>query len=94
MQHRSVPFGSMLRCQERPPVFLEPIATIREFRELDEGEVMCGYMDGFQGITCEASALTRSYLHGWRNGAVDSGLMEPDAAYIELEAEFMDVREP
>ncbi|MCK8785358.1 hypothetical protein M0638_13290 [Roseomonas sp. NAR14] len=72
---------------------LQPVSTIAEFRLLDEAEVLSGYMDGIRGLPCVVSQHTRSYWHGWRNGAVDAGLVEPDEAQWALEAEFLTLRE-
>lgn len=66
----------------------DPVKTIAEFRSLDEGEVMIGYMDGVQGLSFLGSSVNRSYWHGWRNGAVDGGFMVPDEAQVELQREF------
>ena len=66
-----------------------PVETVVEFRTLDEGEVLCGYLDGISGTLCSLSDVSRSYWHGWRNGLVDGGFTEPDASQIELEAQFV-----
>jgi hypothetical protein len=65
----------------------DAVRTVEDFRTLDEGEIMIGYMDGVAGLT-GAADMTRSYWHGWRNGAVDAGLIEPDEAQLEIEADF------
>lgn len=67
---------------------LIPVETIAEFRALDEGEVLCGYLDGIQGLPCPIGEVSRAFWHGWRNGAVDAGFIEPDAAQRRLEAAF------
>lgn len=66
----------------------QPVETIAEFRTLDEGEVLCGYLDGIRGTPCSLSKVSRSYWHGWRNGLVDGGFTEPDAPHLKLEAQF------
>lgn len=66
---------------------LEAVRTIEDFRTLDEAEILIGYMDGMAGLST-VHGMTRSYWHGWRNGVVDAGLVEPDEAQLELEADF------
>ncbi len=66
----------------------DAVRTVAEYRSLDEAEVMIGYMDGVAGLTGVADTMTRSYWHGWRNGAVDGGFIDPDEAQIEIETEF------
>ena len=65
-----------------------PISTILEFRLLDDGEILEGYLDGFHDAPDPTSGFSRSYWHGWRNGRVDAGLAEPDAAQLALDAAF------
>ncbi len=66
----------------------EPVLTIEDFRTLDEGEILDGYMDGSVGAPCRAGC-SRAYAHGWRNGMVDSDRMPPDRAHATLEDAFM-----
>ncbi len=66
----------------------QPVRTVADFRTLDEAEMLCGYMDSVQGLPCVCAERTRAYWHGWRNGAVDAGWVEPDEAQYALEAEF------
>ncbi|MBS9721222.1 hypothetical protein JYU29_11040 [Tianweitania sp. BSSL-BM11] len=71
----------------------KPVETLEDFYTLDDGEVLCGYLDGLSGIECPLSGVTRSYWHGWRNGLVDSGLLEADGAQVKLDAAFEGLRE-
>lgn len=64
------------------------VATIADFRTLDESEMLLGYMDGFDGLPCPASARSRSFFHGWRNGMADAGHIEADDAQHALAEEF------
>ena len=66
----------------------EIVSTIDAFRSLDEGEMLCGYLDGFHGGTLPPHGCSRSYLHGWRNGMIESDRLAPDAAYMELQRAF------
>ena len=65
-----------------------PVRTIADFRRLDEGETLEGYLDGFHGGPKPGSDRSRAFWHGWRNGRVDAGLAEPDGAQRALEQEF------
>lgn len=71
---------------------LEAVRSVEDFRTLDEAEVLIGYMDGMAGLSTTGS-MTRSYWHGWRNGVVDAGFIEPDDAQLELEADFATLAE-
>jgi hypothetical protein len=57
-----------------------PVETIADFRQLDDGEALEGYFDGFHGSPEPGSDRSRSFWHGWRDGRVDAGLTEPDCA--------------
>ncbi|RZI59728.1 MAG: hypothetical protein EOP14_03970 [Pseudomonas sp.] len=76
----------------KPGKFLA-VRTVAECRRLDESDVMLGYLDGFQGNSISSQTVSHSYLHGWRNGAVDGGFISPDEAQVELEKEFFALRD-
>lgn len=65
-----------------------PVATVSEYRLLDEGDVLSGYLDGVSACPEPGSDRSRAYWHGWRNGRVDAGLARPDTAQMLLEAAF------
>lgn len=65
-----------------------PVSLISEFRLLDEGDVLEGYLDGVSGSETPGSDRSRSYCHGWRNGRVDAGFAEQDTAQKALAAAF------
>jgi hypothetical protein len=65
-----------------------PVETILDFRQLDDGDTLEGYFDGFHGSPEPGSDRSRAFWHGWRNGRVDAGLAEPDCAQRALEQEF------
>jgi hypothetical protein len=65
-----------------------PVGTIADFRQLDDGEVLEGYFDGFHGSPAPGSDRSRSFWHGWRNGRIDSGRTEPDLAQRLLQQAF------
>ncbi|WP_428391214.1 hypothetical protein [Lichenicoccus sp.] len=64
-----------------------PVRTIEAFRALDDGEILIGYMDGFSGLPL-ADGHSPSYLHGWRNGMIESARLRPDQAYLDLQRAF------
>ncbi|WP_062227592.1 hypothetical protein [Aureimonas frigidaquae] len=70
----------------------QPVTSVAEFRSLDEGDVLCGYLDGLSGQPCILSEVSRAYWHGWRNGLVDGGFTEPDDAQKILDAAFAALR--
>lgn len=63
-----------------PSAYGEPVWTLEELEELDGDDVVEGYRDGFTGEPEPKGNRSRSYWHGWRNGAVDSGHIASDAA--------------
>jgi hypothetical protein len=71
----------------------EAVRSVADYRTLDESDVLIGYMDGVAGLVGERN-MTRSYWHGWRNGAVDAGFIDPDSAQLQIEAEFAALAEP
>lgn len=68
-----------------------PVQTVDDFRTLDDGETLEGYLDGFHGEAAPNSSHSRSYWHGWRNGMVESARRSPDQAYLALAEAFLDM---
>ena len=67
----------------------QPVATKAELEQLEEKDMLAGYLAGYNGASEPGSAFSRSYWHGWRNGRVDSGRAEIDAAQIKLAREVV-----
>ena len=67
----------------------EPVSTLAELDALDAGEMLEGYRDGFAGEPEPRGNRSRSYWHGWRNGATDKGLRKLDAEQSILAAEYL-----
>jgi len=67
------------------------VATIADFRTLDESEVLLGYLEGFDGSPRPGSDCSRSFCHGWRNGMADAGHAEPDSAQMALSDAFYEM---
>jgi hypothetical protein len=65
-----------------------PVETVADFKTLDDGEILEGYLDGFSGEPRPNSGHSRSYWHGWRNGMIESGRKLPDLAYQQLANDF------
>ena len=68
-----------------------PVRTVEDFRTLDDGEVLDGYLSGFDGEAEPGNTRSRSYWHGWRNGMVDSARCLADLAYLALAEAFSDL---
>lgn len=49
----------------------EPITTLKQLAELDDKEVIEGYMDGFEGTVNYVHNRSQSYQHGYKNGCSD-----------------------
>jgi hypothetical protein len=68
------------------PVYGHPVATIAELDQLDADDMVEGFRDSFKGEPEPQGNRSRSYWHGWRNGAVDGGHREKDEAQANLAA--------
>jgi hypothetical protein len=66
-----------------------PVRTIADLDTLDHDEIVEGYMDGFGGEPEPGNNRSRSYWHGWRNGAVDGRHREKDEAQAALAREVV-----
>ena len=60
-----------------------------DLSRLDSDEMVAGYRAGFDGGEEPGSAFSRSYWHGWRNGAVDSGSRQIDQEQMQLVREVV-----
>lgn len=65
------------------------VRTKDDLAKLDEDEILAGYWAGRAGTPEPGSAFSRSYWHGWRNGASDFGYREMDAAQAQLAREVV-----
>ena len=72
-------------------VEFRPVSDLDDFRRLDDGEILEGYFDGFHGGSMPGSDRSRAYWHGWRNGRVDAGVVEPDAAQVALASALVEL---
>lgn len=66
-----------------------PVETVADLDTLDSGEMVEGYFDGFKGEPEPGGNRSRSYWHGWRNGATDGKHREIDAAQRRLAHEVV-----
>lgn len=58
-----------------------PVHTMADLAVQDEDDMSWGYRAGLRGDPEPlGSRYSRAYWHGWRNGRVDGGHAEPDAA--------------
>ena len=60
------------------------VTTKAELDALDSDEMIAGYWAGREGAAEPGSAFSRSYWHGWRNGAVDGKHRQIDADQQQL----------
>jgi hypothetical protein len=66
-----------------------PVRTIADLETLDSDEIVEGYMDAFHGEPEPGNNRSRSYWHGWRNGAADTRRIPHDDAMRELAHEIV-----
>lgn len=67
----------------------EPVRTVAELNMLDQDEITQGYRDGKAGEPEPGNNRSRSYWHGWRNGAADGGHREIDDAQQGLAHDYL-----
>jgi hypothetical protein len=58
------------------------VTTVEDIDALDEGEMIEGYWDGYDGDPEPGNNRSRAYWHGWRNGAVDGKHWQGDEAQM------------
>jgi hypothetical protein len=66
----------------------KPVCTVKDLESLDDDEIFAGFRAGLQGAPEPHDSHTRSYWHGWRNGAVEGGFMRTDDAQRALTADI------
>lgn len=64
------------------------VQMVSDFKTLDDGDVLEGYLDGFHTTGTPDSTRSRGYWHGWRNAMIETARMPPDAAYKRLARAF------
>ncbi len=64
------------------------VSELADFLDLDESDMLLGYIDGYEGQPSPGPDHSRSFYHGWRNGRVDAGRATADAAQLALAAEL------
>jgi hypothetical protein len=67
----------------------QPLSTRAELQHLNMDECLEGYRSGLAGDAEPGTDKSKSFWHGWRNGAMDRGLIAPDAASIQLANEIV-----
>lgn len=67
----------------------QAVATKADLDVLDDAEMVAGYWAGREGAPEPGSAFSRSYWHGWRNGAVDFGHRQIDHSQQQLAREIV-----
>lgn len=66
-----------------------PVRTVADLSTLDLEEMREGYWDGYKGEPEPGNNRTRSYWHGWRNGAADANRIPHDDAMRQLSREVV-----
>lgn len=62
-----------------------PVVDLADMDGQDMRDVLAGYWSGLRGDPEPvASYFSRAHWHGWRNGAMDGGHRQPDAAQQHL----------
>ncbi len=67
-----------------------PVSTLQQLSELDDPEILEGYHDGLQNELTPGGNRSESYYHGWRNGRVDAGHIQPDEAQMKLAKAYIE----
>ena len=60
------------------------VTTKDDLESLNDSEMVAGYLAGFNGCDEPGNSFSRSYWHGWRNGAVDGKQREIDGDQRQL----------
>lgn len=68
---------------------MKQITTMKQLSELDEEEVVEGYLDGLKGEPKPGNNRSLSYKHGWNNGAVDAGYQEKTPTQAVLAHDYI-----
>lgn len=67
------------------------VDTLEKLAELDQDEIVRGYLDGFDKIHGHEVPIgkSKSYYHGWLNAQVDRGRMKSSDAQRSLAHEIV-----
>lgn len=67
----------------------KPVSTLEDLATLDTEEILEGYRSGADGDPEPGNNRSRSFWHGWRNGAMDAGALAHDQASHDLAALYI-----
>lgn len=67
----------------------QKVSSKADLDNLDEADIVAGYIAGLDGANEPGSDKSRGYWHGWRNGMVDSGRSDKDAEQASLAVEIV-----
>jgi hypothetical protein len=62
----------------------KPVVDLVDLSKLDGMDMVAGYRAGFHGEPEPGMTKSRSFHHGYYNGAVDAGLRQKSAAQAQL----------
>ena len=66
-----------------------PVEDVMTLLELDERDILHGYLAGLAGREEPGVEFNRAYWHGWRNGMRDKGRIPGDKAMAKLAREYV-----
>lgn len=61
---------------------------MKELDKMDDQEILRGYQQARAGYVLSGHE-SKSFVHGWRNGVVDSGACQPDADQMDTARNFL-----
>lgn len=61
---------------------------MKELDKLDDQEILRGYQQARTGYVLSGYE-SPSFVHGWRNGVVDSGACQPDADQMDTARNYL-----
>jgi hypothetical protein len=67
----------------------DPVSTMEDLLTLDSDEMVAGYRDYCPTDPWPGENRGRAYWHGWRNAAIDRGMINIDAAAQRLAREYL-----
>lgn len=67
----------------------EPIRTLADLETLDDDEILAGYTEWNRDAPEPGPNRGRAYWHGWRNASIDRGVIQTDAASLQLAREYL-----
>ena len=67
----------------------QPVETVADLNNLDDEDILAGYLVGWNCPDDPGSDKSRSFWHGWRNAQTDKGRALPDVYQERLAHELV-----